>query len=399
MRAANRLSLVLFGCLVLIITPAMTPGQFQPGGGKGSGGKGGGKGGFDPNAMFDRMANGRAAIPVDEVRTSRRTELMQYMKDRGITNGQITRQQYVDFIEQVTSGKLTASPAGSPVPAPGGPGGGKGQGMFMIPGGGAGGPIDFNGGFSGKKKFGGEFGGPQVALSPEVINQSADMEFKKRDVNGDGKLNLEEMGGQLRSQLDRWDKNRDGFISLEEFREYYAARFTGGGEDQNAKGVASIIIDEEELDRKAVVFRIGGKMPAGLPGWFKELDYNSDGQVELWEWRKGGKSIEDFATWDLNDDGVITPEEALRIQTTIARNTSKSEGGTLSDGDENGFGNKGKKKGDKGGFGGFGGFGGKDNGGMPAFGPGGGGGGGNPWAGGSNPWGGQGGKKGKKGGN
>jgi hypothetical protein len=155
----------------------------------------------------------------------------------------------------------------------------------------------------------------------DIINQLADADFRRRDANGDGKLNPDEMPGPLRFALAKWDKNGDGLIDMYEYRDYYGARLAGGsGDDGGARGPASIIIEEEELDRKPVVFRAGGTMPAGLPPWFKQLDTDGDGQVALYEWRKAGKDLDEFKNWDLNDDGLITPEEAIKY---LAMNSPK----------------------------------------------------------------------------
>jgi hypothetical protein len=71
-----------------------------------------------------------------------------------------------------------------------------------------------------------------------------------------------------------------------------------------------------------------GKLPKELK-WFSDLDLDRDGQVALWEWRKGGKDMDDFAAHDRNDDGFITPEEALRMNVA-----SNSRGGGDSAGDD-----------------------------------------------------------------
>jgi Ca2+-binding EF-hand superfamily protein len=57
----------------------------------------------------------------------------------------------------------------------------------------------------------------------------------------------------------------------------------------------------------------GGGLPTNLPAWFKELDKDKDGQISLYEWRKGGKTGEEFRKYDLNEDGFVTPEEVLRV--------------------------------------------------------------------------------------
>jgi Ca2+-binding EF-hand superfamily protein len=54
-------------------------------------------------------------------------------------------------------------------------------------------------------------------------------------------------------------------------------------------------------------------LPEGLPPWFNDLDTDGDGQITLQEWRKAGKSMDEFDKYDLNGDGIITPEEVLRV--------------------------------------------------------------------------------------
>jgi Ca2+-binding EF-hand superfamily protein len=54
-----------------------------------------------------------------------------------------------------------------------------------------------------------------------------------------------------------------------------------------------------------------GTLPNGLPPWFEVLDTNREGQVSLREWLASGKTLKDFRTFDLNDDGLITVEELV----------------------------------------------------------------------------------------
>jgi hypothetical protein len=299
MRAKMIIGLFMMGCAVLAITPAIN-GQFKKG--QGGGAPGGGKkgaGGGDANAMFDYYSKGKPYVVITDVRFGQQ-QMAQFAQDKGITNGQLTRAQFVEYQEQMNA-KIAAGMSGM---GKGGPGGGGPGGKR--PGGGDGGfPVP---------------GGMNVSPSVDVINQLADADFKRRDANGDGRLNQEEMPGPLKFGLAKWDKNGDGLIDLQEYRDYFASRLGGGGggDDGGTRGIASIIIEEEELDRKPVVFRVGGKMPAGLPAWFKELDADLDGQVALYEWRKGGKALDEFKLWDINDDGFITPEEAVKYQATIA---------------------------------------------------------------------------------
>ena len=284
MRKTTIVGLMLLGFGAIVLVPAVTIGQ-PPGGGKGGGGKGFGGGGFgassDPGALFDMLdRNKKGFILISDMRMLKEP-LTQFAQERGISNGQITRQQFLDFQDQLKN-KLTQ---------PGGGGGGfefkgkDGGGGFPPKDGAPGGGFPF-GGFKGKDGGGGGGPGPGMGtLNPEAVNEWADKEFKKRDTNGDGKLNLEEMSDTLRRNLARWDKDGDSFISLSEFREYFMARLQGD-DGNTANAIASIIIEDDELDRKVVVHRVGN-LPKNLPSWFKELDTDGDGQVALCEWRAG----------------------------------------------------------------------------------------------------------------
>ncbi len=54
-------------------------------------------------------------------------------------------------------------------------------------------------------------------------------------------------------------------------------------------------------------------LPKGLPAWFHTLDRDEDGQISLGEWRQAGKGLDAFRRFDLDDDGLIAPNEILRV--------------------------------------------------------------------------------------
>ena len=55
------------------------------------------------------------------------------------------------------------------------------------------------------------------------------------------------------------------------------------------------------------------RLPEGLPDFFRQ-DADGDGQIEMWEYATTWSEAKaaEFASWDLNGDGIITPEECLK---------------------------------------------------------------------------------------
>lgn len=150
----------------------------------------------------------------------------------------------------------------------------------------------------------------------DVLRRRAESDFNFHDRNGDGFLNQDEMPDALKAELSKWDTNRDNLIDLDEYKFYYAEQRQRRREDRNQANIPTTIIQEEDdLDSRPVVLRVG-KLHAvkELPNWFLALDTDNDGQIALWEWRKAGKNLDEFRAWDRNDDGYITPEEAIYKQ-------------------------------------------------------------------------------------
>ncbi len=83
-------------------------------------------------------------------------------------------------------------------------------------------------------------------------------------------------------------------------------------------------------DKRPTVYRVGN-LPPGLPAWFATYDSDRDGQVGLYEWKAAGASVSDFQKIDLNGDGFITMDEAMRYQksqgvTAVASNAPSYPG-------------------------------------------------------------------------
>jgi Ca2+-binding EF-hand superfamily protein len=261
----TRWSLTVVGCLALALLTAGAA-QAQWGGGR-RGGWGGGGGRFDPSFLFNRYANGKDYIVIAEVTRARDKDAMtEYAQRKGITNGRLTREQFNDYWQDRMAsrrgnrGAPSASASASPSAAAG--------------------------------------------------DDPAKASFDRLDANKDGLLTDNEIPSALRSDMGKWDSNRDGKIQLEEYRAFFKS---GASADSAVPGLHIVTPPSlEELDKRATVFRAGHLPPELQRGWFEELDTDKDGQIGLYEWKAGGKSLEMFRAMDVNGDGFVTAEEALR---------------------------------------------------------------------------------------
>jgi Ca2+-binding EF-hand superfamily protein len=289
--------------LLLVPEPGMSQGPPGQGGGRRWGGGGGGGSWGDPNQFFNQLANGKDVWVRAEVTDQRQLMMFDRSAERlGITNGQITRDQFVTSMQQRMSrqrpgggpdGSNPANPAGSP---------------------GTGTPANGQGNWS--------------------PDRWAEGMFRRLDQNGDGLLNYDEMPDELKAERDKWDTNKDGFIDLNEFKAYFQAvvqqrlaenggqwPWQGGWTDSAAGAPAAIATPEEA--RRPVVYR-AGNLPKELPSWFKQLDTDNDGQIGLYEWKKAGRSIDEFLKIDRNNDGFLTVDEVLRYEAEQKKTPARS---------------------------------------------------------------------------
>ena len=85
-------------------SPGSTQVAMGPGGGPGGPGnrpgRGGGfGGGFDPGRMFDNISQGRSTITIADQQWGRE-QMQEWAQKQGITNGQLTREQYISYMQE-----------------------------------------------------------------------------------------------------------------------------------------------------------------------------------------------------------------------------------------------------------------------------------------------------------
>jgi Ca2+-binding EF-hand superfamily protein len=176
------------------------------------------------------------------------------------------------------------------------------------------------------------FGAEADLFTVEITDQDrreAERAFGYYDRNRDRKIDAEEMKrSRYGSDLPLFDRNRDGLITLNEMEYRYAQRRVNneGGSSTASKGSdsrKSSDKDEPEArwrekrddDRKS--YRAQAPIEGtqeGLPDWFARDDADADGQVAMAEFSVtwSDSMMSDFNQFDLNQDGMITPQECLK---------------------------------------------------------------------------------------
>jgi Ca2+-binding EF-hand superfamily protein len=154
-------------------------------------------------------------------------------------------------------------------------------------------------------------GAKQSYAAVRVSEEGQDL-FQILDVNKDGKLSLRELmnAWQVLSELDR---NKDGFITPDEFSQQYVLSVGLGQLPYYNPYVVNGVPQPLGPGPGPGPALKGGKMG---PLWFQKMDINGDGDVSPSEFL-GPKAL--FQKMDLNGDGLIDVEEAWKADEWFAK--------------------------------------------------------------------------------
>ncbi|MCA9102607.1 MAG: hypothetical protein KDA63_15715 [Planctomycetales bacterium] len=103
-------------------------------------------------------------------------------------------------------------------------------------------------------------------------------------------------------------------------------------DDSQANDSANGQPNSPEVRMMRRFFVIPSQLPQGIAGWFLDNDADGDGQVTMAEFSANWTEVEaaQFASYDLNGDGVITAAECVRAETARAEREAAEARGAAS---------------------------------------------------------------------
>lgn len=152
----------------------------------------------------------------------------------------------------------------------------------------------------------------------ERARRFADMIMERYDKNRNGRLERDEWR-DMRGDPQEIDRNRDGVITREELMQRVAEfsrssdRSRDGDRSSRSSGGES---PKEQTAERLRFLRPTERLPDDLPDWFYDRDKNEDGQIAMAEFASSWSDsrVQEFLRFDLNSDGVITPDECLKAK-------------------------------------------------------------------------------------
>lgn len=287
-------------------------GGFRGGPPSGSRGGSSGRGGFDPSSFLSRLdTNGNGVLDPEEQQGPAQFMIQRMQSsDPSIKPGQpIPLKKITDGFQKMREqqsggGSDPNRPSDDDLLTP----------ELLVPGFGIeSDPIPMMG-------FGAAAEMLSVAVTEADEREANDM-IRRFDRNRDGVLAGDEISSRFSGNPLDFDRNKDGRLTTSELAVRYARRREGREESEKSDDrrrdrgrTEQVEIPDVFNGRKSYRATAGRGIPEGLPGFFTDKDANGDGQVTMAEFSSdwSNEVVQQFFTSDLNRDGVITSDEALR---------------------------------------------------------------------------------------
>ena len=176
--------------------------------------------------------------------------------------------------------------------------------------------------------YGPPSGGPRGSPgSGDQVKKYAEGLLKQHDKNNDGMLQRDEWK-DMKTEHQGADTNGDGTITLEELTTRISAYSSGGASSsplssssgpsgyggRSRKGGSD---PAASTAKKSYRFLTPTeRLPKGMPDWFIKSDADGDGQIMMAEYAASftDSIAAEFAKYDLDGDGIITPNECLAAE-------------------------------------------------------------------------------------
>jgi Ca2+-binding EF-hand superfamily protein len=140
------------------------------------------------------------------------------------------------------------------------------------------------------------------------------------DANNDGTVTLDELTAKLGSYgRDEKGSSSGGSSSSTASSSGGSSSGSSGYRSSSGSGYGSSRGGDSKQTGEKRSYRqrtVAERMPKGLPDWFARNDEDADGQITMAEYATlwNDSKVAEFAKFDLDGDGVITPRECLRSQ-------------------------------------------------------------------------------------
>jgi hypothetical protein len=174
-----------------------------------------------------------------------------------------------------------------------------------------------------------EFLTPDRSPPWKAVDSVAESEklFRGLDRDGSGALDQSEWTDGLTAGAAQTDRNRDGRIDPAEYRAYLDGRLAvaaqaaesqetarkGGNQTPDPRAAPPPTTAPTPSAPAASIAPRREEKVSAVPAWFLALDTDRDGQVGLYEWKRGGLPLDQFAEMDQNGDGLLPLDEFRRF--------------------------------------------------------------------------------------